>query len=635
MVARASGWSCPGKEVVVSRAVRRRNVRLLAVALPAGLLALAVGCRDGTAPLPVPSVRLEPDSVLLVVGQALQVLVVADPAVRGDVVLSTSAPGVAMIQPPATVIAATPGRAVIRAVLVNDYRVLDSLVVRVRADSACVDCGGRVPPSILAITDTAGVYLDPRALHGVIELRLALDVPPPDTLLVDFTVDGTTVCAQTAPPGPAPHACRLDTEEIVGGARRFATGAHVVSAALRRQTGAVLALSSQTVVFQAPPPATIAGPLVAIATSGAHTCAIAADGATYCWGDGRNGQLGNGSRESSLGPGRVLAGPALASISAGAGMAWPEYPTAYDAYWSATCGRTAAGAGYCWGYFWAVGNGSAPCVECTVPLTATPQAVAGGLTFRAIAVNAQGDQSCGVTTQSAAYCWGYRPMTTMFPAELQAARAFVATLGGFCAVLPAGAVVCSGVNRFGEAGVPWSGDNVAATTVRLPAGVAVDTLVASTSHVCLLTAAGEAWCWGRNDAGQLGVGKADTLCYTGLNSHGCANALTGARHVLAPRPFVRISAGLMHTCAIADDGSAWCWGRNHEGQLGSSGDDAVSPRPVDTTLRFRAISAGGSSTCGISIDGLAVCWGDNRWGQLGTGDRTRYPRPARVAGQGS
>ena len=598
------------------------------------LLSAAGGCRDdaGLGP-PPPAVALAPDSAELVVGQALQVLVVAEPDVRGEVVLTSSDPEIAAVQPPTTVRAVQAGRAVIRARLLNDDRVLDSVVVRVRADSLCPGCG-RTPPALVAITDTAGVALDPRALHGPIELRLTLDVPPPDTLLLDFRVDTSTVCAQVAPPGAAPHACRLDTEAVTGGARRFATGPHVLSVVLRRPGGGVLASSSQAVVFQAPAPATMTGPLVAIATSGAHTCAIAADGATYCWGEGRDGQLGNGSRESSLVPVRVRAGPALVSISAGANLAWPEYPTSYDAQWSASCGLTASGAGYCWGYFWAVGNGGMPCAECAIPLTATPQPVAGGLAFRSIVVNPHGTESCGVSTQSAAYCWGYTPMNATIAAELQAAHVIVGTLGGYCALTPAGAVVCSGADRFGEAGVPWTGETVGPTIVRLPAGAVVDTLVASMAHVCALTTAGEAWCWGRNDAGQLGVGAADSICYTGLNSHGCPDAPAGARRVLAPRPFVRISAGLLHTCALADDGSAWCWGRNHEGQLGSAGGDAAAPRAVDTSLRYQAISAGGASTCGIGSDGIAVCWGGNDWGQLGTGDRTRYARPARVAGQG-
>jgi alpha-tubulin suppressor-like RCC1 family protein len=32
-----------------------------------------------------------------------------------------------------------------------------------------------------------------------------------------------------------------------------------------------------------------------------------------------------------------------------------------------------------------------------------------------------------------------------------------------------------------------------------------------------------------------------------------------------------------HTCAIKDDGSLWCWGRNDAGQLG---DLAAGPLPV-------------------------------------------------------
>ena len=76
------------------------------------LLSAAGGCRDdaGLGP-PPPAVALAPDSAELVVGQVLQVLVLAAPDVRGDVVLTSSDPEIAAMQPPATVTAAKAGRA--------------------------------------------------------------------------------------------------------------------------------------------------------------------------------------------------------------------------------------------------------------------------------------------------------------------------------------------------------------------------------------------------------------------------------------------------------------------------------------------------------------------------------------------
>src|SRR5215471_5106459 len=77
------------------------------------------------------------------------------------------------------------------------------------------------------------------------------------------------------------------------------------------------------------------------------------------------------------------------------------------------------------------------------------------------------------------------------------------------------------------------------------------------------------------------------------------------------RQYSQVSAGFAHTCAIDSNGSAWCWGRNNEGQLGT-GNTTSSSKPVAVTggLKFTDISAGGSSTCGVSNKKI-YCWGSN------------------------
>jgi alpha-tubulin suppressor-like RCC1 family protein len=100
-------------------------------------------------------------------------------------------------------------------------------------------------------------------------------------------------------------------------------------------------------------------------------------------------------------------------------------------------------------------------------------------------------------------------------------------------------------------------------------------------------------------------------------------------------PFVSITAGYNHTCALDAAGRAYCWGDNRNGELGSAltGDcDGWSqagpepscqarPVPVETSLEFRSLAGGASFTCGLTADGQAYCWGLGNEGQLGAGSR--------------
>ena len=59
-------------------------------------------------------------------------------------------------------------------------------------------------------------------------------------------------------------------------------------------------------VYMCGPPSPVSVPgltgLTSIAGGSYHTCALAADGAGYCWGAGSAGQLGNGTTTQSLSP---------------------------------------------------------------------------------------------------------------------------------------------------------------------------------------------------------------------------------------------------------------------------------------------------------------------------------------------
>jgi alpha-tubulin suppressor-like RCC1 family protein len=190
-----------------------------------------------------------------------------------------------------------------------------------------------------------------------------------------------------------------------------------------------------------------------------------------------------------------------------------------------------------------------------------------------------------------------------------------------CALTQAGEAWCWGSGQAGELG----NGELAGSNVPVPVATQLRfiTVSAGQAHTCALTENGAAWCWGWNAYFQRG-NTMDTATARPV-------AVTGGHR------FVALDAGAHHTCALKDDGSAWCWGYNRFGQVGDgTTNTAGQPAAVQSSLRFTQISAGGHHTCGLATNptGSNVhCWGANAVGQLGAGTDTLLSTvPARVAG---
>jgi alpha-tubulin suppressor-like RCC1 family protein len=96
--------------------------------------------------------------------------------------------------------------------------------------------------------------------------------------------------------------------------------------------------------------------------------------------------------------------------------------------------------------------------------------------------------------------------------------------------------------------------------------------------------------------------------------------------------FRQISGGLFHTCGVATDDRAYCWGQNVNGQLGDGTTTSrARPTPVAGGHFFILVSAGAGYSCGITTQNRAYCWGQNTTGQLGDGTTTDRLRPVAVA----
>ncbi|GAC55979.1 putative serine/threonine protein kinase [Gordonia hirsuta DSM 44140 = NBRC 16056] len=98
-------------------------------------------------------------------------------------------------------------------------------------------------------------------------------------------------------------------------------------------------------------------------------------------------------------------------------------------------------------------------------------------------------------------------------------------------------------------------------------------------------------------------------------------------------------------CAVQDE-KLYCWGANHDGQLGDGGtSDQQTPQHVTALSKVTAVSLGGMpsrtssepadvTACAVA-DGDAYCWGDGLFGALGNGSSRTINTPQKVNGLGT
>lgn len=158
---------------------------------------------------------------------------------------------------------------------------------------------------------------------------------------------------------------------------------------------------------------------------------------------------------------------------------------------------------------------------------------------------------------------------------------------------------------------------------------------AGLDFTCVLTAAGQVRCWGRQGphlclpehAGNLGD---DELPHTRPALH------------FGPRRATQLSVGFwaQHACVRLDDGTARCWGSDHREQLGlgpgvthycDAKDETLASLPALPLPPVESIHGQEIGTCavaGADPEHRGVyCWGPNGHAQLGLGDRISRPSP--------
>jgi alpha-tubulin suppressor-like RCC1 family protein len=337
------------------------------------------------------------------------------------------------------------------------------------------------------------------------------------------------------------------------------------------------------------------------------------------------------SNEGPTDPVASETGPALATTTA-APLAFAQV-SAGNMH---TCGVTTDSRAYCWGKntFGQVGDGTSRSNRLR------PVPVVGGLRFRQI--SAGWYNTCGVTTGYRAYCWGNGILRPMAVAGGKFFRQVSTDENHTCGVTTNDQAYCWGINDFGELGDGTTENR--ATPVAVLGGLNFRAVSVGPYHSCGVTTTDRAYCWGGDRFGEIGDGPAyDTCKYSGANALRCRKTPT---LVAGGYRFRQVDAGGGlgpgedavgtdggRTCGVTTDGRAFCWGDGSHGQLGNGTRSMVdSPRRVSGSLQFRSVSAGLQPTCGVTTSNRAYCWGDNTWGAIGDGTTTERRTPTAVAG---
>lgn len=370
----------------------------------------------------------------------------------------------------------------------------------------------------------------------------------------------------------------------------------------------------------------------------AHACAVASDNTVRCWGWNNEYQIGN---QTTWGNDEVSSPRVVDYIgghSEGTNLAVSIGAGGYH-----NCAIETDGTLKCWGFdsYRQLGtnrnNDSShslypfPVWDLDDSSQSEVRAIDAGL-FHTCAIVDEISGSTSLITGRVA-CWGRNNMgqigtnTSVFlsvetPAyvvdsdgnQLQNVTSMSSGRNHNCAVV-GGNAMCWGHNQNGALG---NESQVGEYSVSYAVNVTtlqhtqrqVVAIGAGYQHTCALLDNGSIGCWGVGDDEEFGDG---TISETELYN---------ARYVSLPagRTAIALEVGDDHNCAILDDNSTWCWGKEGYGQRGDGGVGGATPTQVQTSgYHFTSISAGESNTCGISNTSQLYCWGFNARGTVGSG----------------
>jgi hypothetical protein len=255
-----------------------------------------------------------------------------------------------------------------------------------------------------------------------------------------------------------------------------------------------------------------------ISDSGNHLCVLSEGGKLQCRGSNTFGELGNGSTVESS---------AFVSV-----QGFASTPSDVQCASTHSCALLSNGTISCWGAG-EYRNGSS-----SSELTRPKQVPGVG---DVIQLSLGATHSCALRKDGIVLCWG---------------SDFYGTLG-------------RGVLVTGDDGAPAPVKNLGD----------VESISSGVRHVCAVKKDKSLWCWGTNDFGQLGgeCGQLGTCQATEEGTRYIAQPVKVPLDNVA-----EVVAGYNQSCARTADNKVLCWGKNDAGQLGINkvSEAESSPSPV-------------------------------------------------------
>ena len=321
------------------------------------------------------------------------------------------------------------------------------------------------------------------------------------------------------------------------------------------------------------------------AAGGSHSVLSLPDGSVLAWGNGSQGQLGNGDQRSRSAPTPVADLTDITMVAAGRAH---------------TLARSSAGVVYAWG-----ANGSGQLGDGSTAMRRRPVPV---LLLKDVASIAAGRaHSLALTTDGRVLSWGANEQGQLglgsiidvtIPTE-------ITTLSGIVAVA-AGHSHSLAINRSGDLFV-WGGNehgqlgDGSRTFRAIPVRIALEGVVAiaaGRSHTLALLRTGDVYAWGRGTFGQLGTGSP---------------AFEITPRLVEGLKAIAIETGAHFSAAVRADRALVTWGANRAGQLGD-GTTIQRPRPVEVRGLggISTLALGDAHAIAVTSDGSVQTWGDRR-----------------------